>query len=422
MGPAHKVDARVGAGNHYEALTVTELVEAVAAAEANDQAPVEPGGKIAIADSGAARMVSFTLDSGASHSLTSAEVLATLQKGGHILVRPGGIRHVKRTWQFGQGGAVSSCDVIALVHFWGGPAMAAEGGFSMTLRFSVVREADVPTLIGQSTLEAVGAVIDHQARTVRFRGATGPVIRTARSPTGHLILKAYKTSAPYLHPAALADAHQGAASFDFLAQAGSLTDDTCDGALASAGADLPKSQGRAGLRVPLLGQFAVGVPSSGGLVSAWVSSDVAGACAARGLPVPSPVKFSGAPATPPRGSLRVPIKDLSPEKIEQHARWVHIRWGHCGMAETNRRISLGVFSDEMAAATRRATQQCSQCIDHRRAPSVIEAACPRFSAFNDCVELDVFFLGRAKVPMVAMVDVMTTHGHAWRSASGRHWG
>ena len=76
---------------------------------------------------------------------------------------------------------MSSCDVIALVHFWGGPAMAADGGFSMTLRFSVAREAGVPTLIGQSTLEAVGAVIDHQARTVRFRGATGPVARTARS-------------------------------------------------------------------------------------------------------------------------------------------------------------------------------------------------------------------------------------------------
>ena len=59
MGPAQTapVDARVGTGDHYEALTVTELVEAVAAAEANDRAPVEPGGKIAIADSGAARMV-----------------------------------------------------------------------------------------------------------------------------------------------------------------------------------------------------------------------------------------------------------------------------------------------------------------------------------------------------------------------------
>ena len=53
---------------------------------------------------------------------------------------------------------------------------------------------------------------------------------------------------------------------------------------------------------------------------------------------------------------------------------------------------------------------------------MIEAACPRFSAFNDCVELDAFFLGRAKVPMVAMVDVMTTCGHVWRSASGRHTG
>ena len=53
---------------------------------------------------------------------------------------------------------------------------------------------------------------------------------------------------------------------------------------------------------------------------------------------------------------------------------------------------------------------------------MIEAAHPRFSAFNDCVELDVFFLGRAKVPMVAMVDVMTTCGHVWRSASGRHTG
>ena len=83
---------------------------------------------------------------------------------------------------------------------------------------------------------------------MRFRGATGPVTRTARSPTGHLILRAYKSHIPYIP-----HAHQGAASFDFLARAGGLTDDTCGGALASAGADLPESQGRAGLRAPLLG-------------------------------------------------------------------------------------------------------------------------------------------------------------------------
>ena len=92
------------------------------------------------------------------------------------------------------------------------------------------------------------------------------------------------------------------------------------------------------------------------------------------------------------------------------------------MEETNRRLSLGVFSDAMKSAIRKAAQECSQCHDHRRAPSVIEAAHPRFGAFNDCVELDTFFLGRAKVPMVGMVDVMCGCGQAWRPASGRHTG
>ena len=47
-------------------------------------------------------------------------------------------------------------------------------------------------------------------------------------------------------------------------------------------------------------------------------------------------------AVAPRGRLRLPLKDLSPEQIDNYARWVHVRWGHCGMAETNRRLSLGV--------------------------------------------------------------------------------
>jgi hypothetical protein len=76
-------------------------------------------------------------------------------------------------------------------------------------------------------------------------------------------------------------------------------------------------------------------------------SDVRFACAAHSHSVPPPARFSGVPATAPRGRLRVPTRDMSSEDIDRCARWVHVRWGHCGLEETNRRLSLGVFSDAM---------------------------------------------------------------------------
>ena len=367
LGPSQATQTPAPAeagGRHFEALTVTELVDAVAEAAGDPHAPVEPGGGVRVAaDTDNVRknptgLAAFILDGGSSGSLVSSPVLTQLQKAGHVVVLAGGVRNVKRNWRFGKGGAMSVCDVVALCHFWGGPACAADGGFSMRIRFSVVQE-DVPSLIGQGTLESVGAVIDHRDRTVQFGGKSGPVVRTVRSPAGHMTLRCYKST-----------------------------------------------------------------PSHFGRVShEWdFESDTSFACAGRDLPVPDPVTFSGVPAVAPRGRLRVPIRDLSPDEIDKCARWVHVRWGHCGMEETNRRLSLGVFSPEMASAVRRAAQQCSQCLDHRKAPSVIEAAHPNFGAFNDCMELDVFFLGRAKVPMVGMVDVMSGCGQAWRPASGRHTG
>ena len=353
---------RDASNSHFEALTVSALVDAVAAAAADPASPREPGGGVQVAADKCPsnKLVAFILDGGASGSLLSAQVLAQLQREGHVSVLANGIRHVRRSWKFGKGGSTSVCDVTALVNFWGGPSCAHAGGFSMRLRFSVVQDDDVPNLIGQSTLESVGAVIDHKNRTVQFGGKSGPVIRTRRSSAGHLTLHCYKSNSTSLSPS-------GDAEYDF-------------------------------------------------------ASDVQSAYASHSTSAPIPVSFSGVKAAAPRGRLRIPIKDLTAEEIDNYARWVHVRWGHCGMAETNRRLSLGVFSTEMAAAIRRATQECSQCLDHRRAPSIIEASFPRFAAFNDCLELDVFFLGRAKVPMVGMVDVVTGYGQPWRPASGRHTG
>ena len=139
-------------------------------AAADDSAPVERGGEVQVAAAESSRLVSFILDGGSTGSLVSAQVLAQLKRDGHVIVLADGVRNVRRSWRFGQGGAVSVCDVIALCHFWGGRDCASDGGFSMRVRFSVVQEDGVPSLIGQNTLEAVGAVVDHQERTVRFGG------------------------------------------------------------------------------------------------------------------------------------------------------------------------------------------------------------------------------------------------------------